>query len=399
MASHIKPGARPVEGTKRIGVGVLFFSFFLSFFSFFLSSPCLETDRDDRDRSLEQPSKAESTRIDIVKLLEEFRDSDALEFTFEDNLSNHARAVVHHECRKYGFESKSYGKGEQGMMMAIMISTTLTTLPSLDLLHPLLLSGQSRRVTVFKSGRSGNTDDDGLPQVPLCLSGRAQHRLDHFFQSFPPEGNEAERLGENAEDEDDNDDDDVDVDDDDNQSRDRHNAGLASHHHPSAPEVSEITSPVSLMRKSSRFHGSAQCLVVLFVCEYIYISVCVRTLLSAQINRHSMASLESARRSRLSLDSSLKLLNQRRLSLPIASLAQELLSTIAQHQVVLVAGDTGCGKTTQVPQYILEDAGRNGGKECRIVCTQPRRISGRVGKREANGWMDGWMDGCAQALD
>jgi hypothetical protein len=45
-------------------------------------------------------------------------------------------------------------------------------------------------------------------------------------------------------------------------------------------------------------------------------------------------------------------------------------------QVVVVSGETGCGKTTQLPQYILEseiDAAR--GASCNIICTQPRRIS------------------------
>lgn len=45
-------------------------------------------------------------------------------------------------------------------------------------------------------------------------------------------------------------------------------------------------------------------------------------------------------------------------------------------QVVVVSGETGCGKTTQLPQYILEseiDAAR--GANCSIICTQPRRIS------------------------
>ncbi|CAK9152113.1 unnamed protein product [Ilex paraguariensis] len=45
-------------------------------------------------------------------------------------------------------------------------------------------------------------------------------------------------------------------------------------------------------------------------------------------------------------------------------------------QVVVVSGETGCGKTTQLPQYILEseiDAAR--GAACNIICTQPRRIS------------------------
>lgn len=37
-------------------------------------------------------------------------------------------------------------------------------------------------------------------------------------------------------------------------------------------------------------------------------------------------------------------------------------------------GPTGCGKTTQVPQYILDDAYKNG-KRCNIVIAQPRRIA------------------------
>ena len=45
-------------------------------------------------------------------------------------------------------------------------------------------------------------------------------------------------------------------------------------------------------------------------------------------------------------------------------------------QVVVISGETGCGKTTQLPQYILEseiEAAR--GASCSIICTQPRRIS------------------------
>ncbi|KAF9625182.1 hypothetical protein IFM89_020049 [Coptis chinensis] len=44
--------------------------------------------------------------------------------------------------------------------------------------------------------------------------------------------------------------------------------------------------------------------------------------------------------------------------------------------VIVISGETGCGKTTQLPQYVLEfemESGR--GAFCSIICTQPRRIS------------------------
>ncbi|KAG5897825.1 hypothetical protein JTB14_011825 [Gonioctena quinquepunctata] len=55
--------------------------------------------------------------------------------------------------------------------------------------------------------------------------------------------------------------------------------------------------------------------------------------------------------------------------LPIARHKTEIIDKLKDARVMLIAGDTGCGKSTQVPQYILE-AGYN-----KIVCTQPRRIA------------------------
>lgn len=44
--------------------------------------------------------------------------------------------------------------------------------------------------------------------------------------------------------------------------------------------------------------------------------------------------------------------------------------------MVVVSGETGCGKTTQLPQYILEsEIEAVCGASCSIICTQPRRIS------------------------
>lgn len=44
------------------------------------------------------------------------------------------------------------------------------------------------------------------------------------------------------------------------------------------------------------------------------------------------------------------------------------------NQVVIILGSTGCGKTTQVPQYILDHHAKTR-KRCNIIVTQPRRIA------------------------
>lgn len=74
-------------------------------------------------------------------------------------------------------------------------------------------------------------------------------------------------------------------------------------------------------------------------------------------------------------------------SLPIAQHKEELMDLINKHQIVLLQGETGCGKTTQVPQYILEAALKNmkeTRRQVRIIVTQPRRIAAiTVAKRVA----------------
>ncbi|CAI5780577.1 probable ATP-dependent RNA helicase DHX34 [Podarcis lilfordi] len=62
-------------------------------------------------------------------------------------------------------------------------------------------------------------------------------------------------------------------------------------------------------------------------------------------------------------------LQRERAALPIAHYRERLLAAVGSGQVVVVAGDTGCGKSTQVPQYLLA-AGYS-----HVACTQPRRLA------------------------
>ncbi|GAB2534064.1 ATP-dependent RNA helicase HrpA [Rhodanobacter koreensis] len=68
-------------------------------------------------------------------------------------------------------------------------------------------------------------------------------------------------------------------------------------------------------------------------------------------------------------------------SLPITARADDIVELIRRHQVVVIAGETGSGKTTQLPKLCLA-AGR--GEAGMIGCTQPRRLAARsVARRVA----------------
>ena len=65
-----------------------------------------------------------------------------------------------------------------------------------------------------------------------------------------------------------------------------------------------------------------------------------------------------------------------RAKLPAAGAREAIVTAVKRDQVVLISGQTGCGKTTQVPQFILDDiVADTTVRKCKIVCTQPRRLA------------------------
>ncbi|XP_043913365.1 putative ATP-dependent RNA helicase DHX57 isoform X2 [Protopterus annectens] len=80
---------------------------------------------------------------------------------------------------------------------------------------------------------------------------------------------------------------------------------------------------------------------------------------------------------------------EERQMLPAWQEKENILDLLNKHQVLVVSGMTGCGKTTQVPQFILDDSLKGHAKQvANIICTQPRRISAisvaeRVAKERA----------------
>ncbi|KAL8679537.1 MAG: hypothetical protein Q9186_004183 [Xanthomendoza sp. 1 TL-2023] len=62
-----------------------------------------------------------------------------------------------------------------------------------------------------------------------------------------------------------------------------------------------------------------------------------------------------------------------RKSLPIYSFREDLLNAVEQYQVLIIVGETGSGKTTQIPQYLHEAGYTKDGMK--VGCTQPRRVA------------------------
>lgn len=63
-----------------------------------------------------------------------------------------------------------------------------------------------------------------------------------------------------------------------------------------------------------------------------------------------------------------------RANLPVYGFREAILSTVDKNQVTIICGETGCGKSTQIPSFVLEHE-LSQGKSCKIYCTEPRRIS------------------------
>ena len=77
-----------------------------------------------------------------------------------------------------------------------------------------------------------------------------------------------------------------------------------------------------------------------------------------------------------------KTIKEQRKFLPIFSVREELMNVIRENQIVVIVGETGSGKTTQLTQYLYEDGYARDGL---IGCTQPRRVAASsVAKRVAD---------------
>ncbi|EFN52009.1 hypothetical protein CHLNCDRAFT_139551 [Chlorella variabilis] len=268
---------------------------------------------------------AENTRLSITEQLELFQRSDATgelpgsasgrqqagtEYAFPPGLSNHDRAVVHAECKKYGFTSKSHGKNE------------------------------SRCVCVYKRQQRRGGD----PAFELPLGPQSLAALEAYFHAHPPSQAELAGIAGQGRD--------VDL-------QDSYGTGEAgsSSEDEAEEEAAAEGDAVEAAAAGAQAGADGQ-----------------QQQQQAEAGGRKKGRGGGGAKQHAAAFSEAESLIAGREALPIASFREQIVSALDSSQVVLIAGETGCGKTTQVPQYILEDAWYRG-KGCRVVCTQPRRIS------------------------
>jgi HrpA-like RNA helicase len=87
--------------------------------------------------------------------------------------------------------------------------------------------------------------------------------------------------------------------------------------------------------------------------------------------RHSMGPPTKKRRVQPPASSREQLLEDRK-RLPLWSAREKLVERVRAHRTLIVVGETGSGKTTQIPQFLYEAGFAERG---RIACTQPRRVA------------------------
>ncbi|KAF2302228.1 hypothetical protein GH714_033802 [Hevea brasiliensis] len=236
--------------------------------------------RQKKTEQQENPNVAEAARIRISQILEQFRAAKDQVYTFEANLSNRERAVVHEVCKKMGMKSKSSGRGNQ------------------------------RRVSVYKNTKNADTAKAKDNITCLNFSEESKLVLQELFANYPPEDGE---FGAKI-------------------------VGIRK-------------------GKNSKIRGMKDDIFSM------------PSMTKADIKKR-VESLNS----RIEKAANLRQIVEERSRLPIASFRDVITSSVDSHQVVLISGETGCGKTTQVPQFLLDHKWGKG-EACKIVCTQPRRIS------------------------
>ncbi|KIY52731.1 P-loop containing nucleoside triphosphate hydrolase protein [Fistulina hepatica ATCC 64428] len=152
-----------------------------------------------------------------------------------------------------------------------------------------------------------------------------------------------------------------------------------------APTVSLVSSPslnrdvrdITLdIRKSNLYHNRPKGHATAVEGESGSSTAKPSSRLPQDIRFEHKSKLLSERRQAYLIDPTHEKMRSTRASLPVFTRADDIIRHIEENDVTILVAATGSGKTTQIPQLILDHfIDQDKGSKCNIICTQPRRLA------------------------
>jgi HrpA-like RNA helicase len=218
--------------------------------------------------------------------------------------------------------------------------------------------GENRRITVSKLSHRTRKPGDELDDIPLLRVGkRGENALEQHFARFPP--NHEEEL-------------------------ESHETG-ASLMEAMASDIDDAAKAKRLQQLAGLGNLDRQ-------------AASVRRK-ERPIDLEKRKQVHAAYQKRKQSNPKYASMLQLRARLPAYAHQEEVVRTVAANAVTIVSGETGCGKSTQVPQFLLD-----ANSDASIVVTQPRRLSAmslaeRVAVEQCSGHAVGQHVGYQVRLD
>jgi HrpA-like RNA helicase len=286
--------------------------------------PPVPNTKKNGEKGADSHTVSESVRIKFTTILMEFREDDSkVKFQFPPDLSNTERKFLHELASQLGVKSKSSGKGE------------------------------NRRIVITKPDEKTKKTTNGDEDLPLLKIGEAgEVALAEHISKFPPsrtELMESIETGSSIV-----------------EAMSQHNKQLQQN--PQSKNSNSTATPNSAggvldaLDRLGIGGGTSKNNEVSTKSR----PVGKRVDLSRRIASHADFQKMKQQDRKKEYEQVLK----NRSKLPAYERQAEIVATVGANPVTIIKGETGCGKSTQCPQFLLDALpGAN------IACTQPRRIS------------------------
>ena len=272
---------------------------------------------------------SEEYRIQLTQVLLNLRETDNQDsYTMPPDLTNTQRKFVHELSKQLGLKSKSYGKGEE---RRVVISKILVGAGGMMNSMMGSISNQNERRSDNDLPRA--EDYKNVPKVDVGKSG--EDALRRHLTRFPPTNCEQAESRETG-----------------SSMLMKDDSTVQEH----ATLSGVLSTPQENLPKEQIIRKDQP-------------NTTHERTMQQRIHSHRIGQKE------MKANSQYKQMMQQRMKLPAFAYATDICNIVRnkKNRVFILTGDTGCGKSTQVPQFLLDDP--EIGPTCNIIVTQPRRIS------------------------